>query len=110
MLSYNYFLAQGFDALHSCSPEESYEIFDAIIQVQKKKLLNQFYHKILALLLLIKLFFYHDLLQHFPESIFSYIGRAISLGRLANKVYLFACFFCRLKIRFILTKIIFFCI
>lgn len=48
-------LAQGFDALHSCSPEESYEIFDAII-------------------------------QHFPESIFSYIGRAISLGRLANKI------------------------
>jgi len=48
-------LAQGFDALQSCSPEESYEIFDAII-------------------------------QHFPESIFSYIGRGISLGRLANKI------------------------
>ena len=26
--------AQGFDALQSCSPEESYEIFDAIIQVK----------------------------------------------------------------------------
>lgn len=48
-------LAQGFDALHACSPEESYEIFDAIV-------------------------------QHFPESLFAYVGRGISLGRLANKI------------------------
>ncbi|XP_047137907.1 tetratricopeptide repeat protein 13 isoform X1 [Hydra vulgaris] len=48
-------LAQGFDALRACSPEESFEIFDAII-------------------------------QHFPDSIFAYIGRGISLGRLANKI------------------------
>ena len=29
----HFLLAQGFDALHACAPEESYEIFDAIIQV-----------------------------------------------------------------------------
>lgn len=27
------YIAQGFDALHSCHPEESFEVFDAIIQV-----------------------------------------------------------------------------
>ena len=29
-----YTVAQGFDALHSCYPEESFEVFDAIIHVQ----------------------------------------------------------------------------